>query len=176
MGKFKWVGTILTVAGLVVLAVQNTTPRLALVILGARTPVLPLAVWLLGAIALGALTAVVLITVTAPLSGAAPPSNRRRWQVKPEPSGPSRRPASSQGRLPGDGPPPTGPLLTLPLTHFQTEIAPILSPTKTGKIGASDRPLVSGKIGTAPPRANPRGRPVHSKTATASPSPSRGSV
>jgi hypothetical protein len=128
MGKFKWVGTILTVAGLVVLAVQNTTPRLALVILGARTPVLPLAVWLLGAIALGALTAVVLITVTAPLSGAAPPSNRRRWQVKPEPSGPSRRPASSQGAASRRRPPPNRPATNFTADSFPDRDRPNSQP------------------------------------------------
>ncbi|NJN22996.1 MAG: hypothetical protein HC812_19775 [Leptolyngbya sp. RL_3_1] len=47
-----WVGAVLLVSGLGVFAVQNTAPSLPLLILGSRTPVLPLALWLLGAIGL----------------------------------------------------------------------------------------------------------------------------
>ncbi|MEM8809817.1 MAG: hypothetical protein AAGF01_27675 [Cyanobacteria bacterium P01_G01_bin.38] len=45
---------------LAVLAVQNTAPPIALVVLGSRTAALPLSVWLLGAIAAGAVTTLLL--------------------------------------------------------------------------------------------------------------------
>ncbi|MEM9161616.1 MAG: LapA family protein [Cyanobacteria bacterium P01_F01_bin.4] len=45
---------------LVVLAVQNTAPPIALVVLGSSTAALPLSVWLLGAIAAGAVTTLLL--------------------------------------------------------------------------------------------------------------------
>ncbi|MEM9903755.1 MAG: hypothetical protein AAF921_01865 [Cyanobacteria bacterium P01_D01_bin.44] len=45
---------------LAVLAVQNTTPPIALVVLGSRTAALPLSVWLLGAIAAGVITTLLL--------------------------------------------------------------------------------------------------------------------
>lgn len=77
-------------AALITFALQNMTPTLALVFLGGRTVALPLAVWLVGAIALGALTALILVGVTA---GGAGSSSRRRWRVTPDPGeGPGREP------------------------------------------------------------------------------------
>ncbi len=90
-----WVGAVLISIGLVVLVVQNTAPSLPLVILGARTPVLPLAVWLVVAMGLGALTAGLLVAGGDVVKGNPPRGSRRRWQVRPEPA-PSR-PASQRG-------------------------------------------------------------------------------
>ncbi|NJO77382.1 MAG: hypothetical protein HC827_01920 [Cyanobacteria bacterium RM1_2_2] len=50
---------LLIVGGLVAFAIQNLTP-IALVVLGTRTLALPLAVWVLGALAAGALTTLLL--------------------------------------------------------------------------------------------------------------------
>jgi hypothetical protein len=87
------VSAVLLVGGLVVLALQNTAPSLPLVLVGIRTPVLPLAVWLLGAIALGALTTGLFILL---IGGGGNPrtaqGNRRRWQVRSNPADATRRP------------------------------------------------------------------------------------
>lgn len=66
---------LLLLGGLGLFAWQNATPTLPLVFLGIRTIALPLAVWLLGAIALGVLTAL-LLNILANATSAA--TNRRR--------------------------------------------------------------------------------------------------
>lgn len=58
--------TVVVIAGLVVFAIQNLSPALPLVVLGMRTLTFPLAFWLMGAIALGSLTALFLIGLIAP--------------------------------------------------------------------------------------------------------------
>lgn len=73
----------LIVAALVTLALQNSTPTLTLTFLGWQTIALPLGVWLSSAIALGALTALIMLTLTTS-HRAAGPANRRRWTVRPE--------------------------------------------------------------------------------------------
>ncbi len=86
MGKQtpKLVLIALLVALLVILAWQNSTPLLALSFLGFRSITLPLGVWLVAAIALGAFTAITIIYLTD-LGNAAPPRSRRRqWTVRPD--------------------------------------------------------------------------------------------
>ncbi len=57
MREFRNVLLLVVVGGLTIFALQNTSPSLSLVFLGMRTLALPLSVWILAAIALGALTA-----------------------------------------------------------------------------------------------------------------------
>ncbi|HEY9764245.1 MAG TPA: hypothetical protein V6D07_17075 [Trichocoleus sp.] len=63
----------LLLAAVTILVLQNTSPALPLVFLGVRTSALPLAVWLVGAIALGSLTSVLLATL---VSAGTPDSGR----------------------------------------------------------------------------------------------------
>ncbi|MGD1858864.1 MAG: hypothetical protein ACFB0E_02710 [Leptolyngbyaceae cyanobacterium] len=86
----------LMVAALVVLALQNSTPVLALNFLGWRSVTLPLGVWLVGAIALGALTAIAIAALADSGASSAQRSNRRRWTVRPE--RPERPPHPDAGR------------------------------------------------------------------------------
>jgi uncharacterized integral membrane protein len=91
-----WIGAGLLALVLIVFAIQNTVPSLPLVILGFRTPMLPLAVWLIGAIALGALTTTVLVGVSGNINAMPAKSNRRRWQVRSKPEHPPRAPDPRQ--------------------------------------------------------------------------------
>jgi len=79
---------LIVLAALVLLAVQNSSPSLALAFLGWRTVALPLAVWILGAIALGGLTSLFLAGL---LSFNAPPPVRKSQRHGRGPSGPSQR-------------------------------------------------------------------------------------
>jgi hypothetical protein len=86
MGKQapKLVLVALIVAILVILAWQNSMPLLALSFLGFRSVTLPLGVWLLAAIALGALSAIAIIYL---VDLGAPPNQtarRRQWTVRPD--------------------------------------------------------------------------------------------
>ncbi|MBE7382614.1 MAG: hypothetical protein F6J95_014525 [Leptolyngbya sp. SIO1E4] len=84
MSTPRLVVALLVICGLVTIALQNTSPSLALVFLGFRSITLPLGVWLSGAIALGALTTLAL-TEFIPFSATAPKRPpRRRWQVRPD--------------------------------------------------------------------------------------------
>ena len=103
MGKQtpRLVIAVLIICSLVILALQNASPSLAIVFLGVESIALPLGVWLSSAIALGALTAIAIMTVS---NGGASPvdrGNRRRWTVRPDtpPQNPSNRaPADRQPR------------------------------------------------------------------------------
>jgi hypothetical protein len=106
MRTFRLIVALVGGAALVTFAVQNTTPRLALVFLGGRTVALPLAVWLVGAIALGALTALALVSLAAVEPG---PASRRRWRVNPEGPDPARRRPRSEPREPRRAAPPPPP-------------------------------------------------------------------
>jgi len=75
----------LIVAVLVILALQNLSPTLALVFLGLRSVALPLGVWLVGAIALGAVTAIALATLADLSIAPSQRAPRRRWTVRPDP-------------------------------------------------------------------------------------------
>lgn len=68
---------VIVLAALVVLTIQNLSPSLALVFLGGQTQALPLAFWLLCAIAVGSLTAI-LITLLTSRSAA-----RKGWRQRP---------------------------------------------------------------------------------------------
>ncbi|WP_027269245.1 hypothetical protein, partial [Leptolyngbya sp. PCC 6406] len=92
MRTSRLVVTLLLVAVLVTFALQNTTPVLPLVFLGGRTVALPLAIWIMGAIALGSITALILIGLVSGIGGS-PQKSRRRWRVQPEPE--PRSPQSS---------------------------------------------------------------------------------
>ncbi len=84
MSTSRWVIVLLVVGGLAVFILQNTSPSIALVLLGGRTVALPLAVWLGSAIALGALTAILFSDLVNFGKLAAARSRRRRWQVRPD--------------------------------------------------------------------------------------------
>ncbi|MGF1457404.1 MAG: LapA family protein [Leptolyngbyaceae cyanobacterium] len=73
----------LIVAALIILALDNATPVLALTFLGWQSVSLPLGVWLAGAIALGSLTGIVLLTLTEVGAPTRRPG-RRRWTVRPD--------------------------------------------------------------------------------------------
>jgi hypothetical protein len=107
MRTFRLIVALVGGAALVTFAVQNTTPRLALVFLGGRTVALPLAVWLVGAIALGALTALALVSLAAVDTGAC-----LATAVAGEPRGTRPRPPSPPLGAEGTAPfvTPTAPL------------------------------------------------------------------
>lgn len=110
MGKQapKLVVAALIVAVLVILALQNSSPSLALVFLGLRTVTLPLGVWLTAAIALGALTTLAIAALTGLGFDAGSRANRRRWTVRPDTppadSGPDRERRSWNVRSPQEPP------------------------------------------------------------------------
>ncbi|MEO1146001.1 MAG: hypothetical protein AAFY26_10440 [Cyanobacteria bacterium J06638_22] len=54
---------LIVVAALLVVVLQNTTPLVALTIFGMQTPTLPLGIWVLGAIAMGVLTTLLIATL-----------------------------------------------------------------------------------------------------------------
>ena len=92
MGKQtpRLVIAVLIICGLVILALQNASPSLALVFLGVESITLPLGVWLSGAIALGALTAIALMAVSTGGGPSVSRGNRRRWTVHPNATPPQR--------------------------------------------------------------------------------------
>ena len=97
---------LILLGGLVLLTVQNLSPALPLVILGGSTQPLPLAVWIGGAIAAGALTTLALsalLSLARPVRRSAPKRAaaasfgtgfRTPWT--PQPSGTSAQPGSAQ--------------------------------------------------------------------------------
>lgn len=88
----KLVALVLILLGLVVFVLQNMAPLLSLTLLGFQTPALPLALWMVGAIAAGALTTL----LTKTLIGMRP----RRSSVKPK----ARRPRVGDRPTPPDAP------------------------------------------------------------------------
>ncbi|MBE9065484.1 LapA family protein [Leptolyngbya cf. ectocarpi LEGE 11479] len=95
---------LLVVAALVILVLQNLTPVLELVVLGGTTVALPLAVWLLSAIAIGALCAW-LIYQLAPQKRAYRPIGKRLSDPAPEPSPTNRFVDSPEDSASGYQPP-----------------------------------------------------------------------
>jgi len=92
---FRLAFLIFTLAALVIFALQNVAPVLPLVVLGMQTQALPLAVWVVGAIAAGAVTTILLALLLRLAGG----RNRSR---RPQP----RR---TSGRAAGAGTPWTPP-------------------------------------------------------------------
>lgn len=94
--RFLIVGVLL--AGLGIFTVQNLTPAFALVFLGFQTPVLPLSVWLLGAIAAGACTSFLMWVLfgLASLSGGASPRSPRAKDFTGASPAANPNPASSR--------------------------------------------------------------------------------
>lgn len=96
---------LLIVTGLTLFTLQNVTP-IALVILGSQTPALPLSVWILGAIAAGAATTVLLAVLTrlgsTPTARFARSPSRLRDTEQPlwdtPPRNPSRTSSPRNGR------------------------------------------------------------------------------
>jgi uncharacterized integral membrane protein len=85
MSGIRIIALIAVLVALVVFTVQNLSPALPLVFLGGQTQALPLAFWLLGAIALGSITALLIAGFTRP---AKPARSRRRpggFTVPPNP-------------------------------------------------------------------------------------------
>lgn len=98
---FRIVLLLIIFGGLTLFALQNTSLALPLVFLGMQTQPLPLSLWILMAVAAGALTNGAIAALLR-ISGALPPTSPRR------PSGSSsrgfRRPSSSSSRA-GQSPP-----------------------------------------------------------------------
>ena len=69
---------VVVLAALVVLTIQNLSPSLSLVFLGGQTQALPLAFWLLCAIAVGSLTAILIRLLTSSRS-----ATRKGWRQRP---------------------------------------------------------------------------------------------
>jgi hypothetical protein len=82
MATVRLVIVLLILGTVLLLAVQNTTPALPLVFLGGQTGTLPLAVWLLLAIALGALTT---LFFTALLGSGGGGSRSKAYKYRPQP-------------------------------------------------------------------------------------------
>ncbi|MGD1940757.1 MAG: hypothetical protein ACFB0G_05565 [Leptolyngbyaceae cyanobacterium] len=120
---------VLIVCSLVILALQNASPSLAIVFLGVESIALPLGVWLSGAISLGALTAIAIMTVPTWGSPSVSRGNRRRWTVRPEPT-PSNRDRNPEptDRMPRERPP-----------RRWAAPAPFASPPRASQSSASGR-------------------------------------
>ena len=83
MATVRLVIVVIIVGAVVLLAVQNTSPALPLVFLGGQTGSLPLSLWLLLAIALGALTT---LLATALLQANVGPGKRgKAYKYRPQP-------------------------------------------------------------------------------------------
>lgn len=103
MNTPRLVAALLIVCGLLILTLQNSAQSLPLVFLGMQSVSLPIGAWLSGAIALGALTTLLLTggTSFSPRGPQTERANRRRWQVRdpgttsPEASTSGNRPSSS---------------------------------------------------------------------------------
>lgn len=118
MATSRLLVVLLLLVAVALLAFQNTAPALPLVFLGLRTQAYPLAFWLVGAIALGSLTSLVMVALTtagSPVSesGRRPPNRYgRRIPYDPNPSpGPGtardftanasgQRPSAERGQRP----------------------------------------------------------------------------
>lgn len=88
MSPFRFALLLLILGGLVLFVLQNWTPVLPLVILGTPSQPLPLAFWMMTAIAAGALTTIViagLFRITAFTAAPRKRSNRRPWNMPPSP-------------------------------------------------------------------------------------------
>ncbi|NEQ32220.1 MAG: hypothetical protein F6K04_14670 [Leptolyngbya sp. SIO4C5] len=85
----RLVALLLAVGALVLFALQNTSPALPLVFLGVQTQALPIAVWLVGAIAAGAITALLLAGLMD-LAGGRSPANPRSGWTQPQGDKPPR--------------------------------------------------------------------------------------
>ncbi|MBD2089405.1 hypothetical protein H6F67_06015 [Microcoleus sp. FACHB-1515] len=91
MSSLRSLLLLVIVCGLVLFVIQNWTPALPLVILGVPTQAIPLAFWMMGAIAAGAITTIAisaLFRITA--FTAAPRPSKRKGRSKPFPPDPDR--------------------------------------------------------------------------------------
>lgn len=109
MRTLRIVVAVLIVCSLVILAVQNSSPLIALNVLGVSSVALPVGVWFTGAIALGSLTAIAIAVLTDIGIAASSRASRRRWTVRPDPadtatSRNSRSSRSQDGRPPEPSP------------------------------------------------------------------------
>ncbi|MEB3358884.1 MAG: hypothetical protein VKK04_19315 [Synechococcales bacterium] len=132
MSIAKLILLLLVLGALVVFALENWLPAVPLVILGSSTVALPLAVWILGAIAAGALTTLV-VTLLLRLGGGGNVPSRRRSPVQPNRD---RTESVASGRA--DRPQWSSP----PFAGFSRQ------PTAEKAAAASDRP----RSGAASPR------------------------
>jgi len=82
MATTRWVLGGGALGTLLLLGLQNLSPRLPLVLLGSRTLALPLGLWLVLAILLGALTTLALNALLGPPRSS---GKRRRYQYEPQP-------------------------------------------------------------------------------------------
>ncbi|MEO1067635.1 MAG: hypothetical protein AAFW95_00715 [Cyanobacteria bacterium J06638_6] len=83
MATVRLIVVLLVVGVVVLLGLQNLATSLPLVFFGGSTQALPLGVWLVGAIALGALTTLVLTALLG--SGSSPPGRRSKtYKYRPE--------------------------------------------------------------------------------------------
>ncbi|MGC9526157.1 MAG: LapA family protein [Limnospira sp.] len=91
MSSKRAIAILVLVGGLSILTVQNLSPALPLVFLGVRLPTLPLSLWMLIAIATGALTAIILSS----FSKVSPTPSRHR--TSPPPPDPPKPPVEPSG-------------------------------------------------------------------------------
>lgn len=125
MREFRTVLLLVVVGGLIIFAVQNTSPSLALVFLGMKSIPLPLSVWVLGAIALGAVTSWVMeILLRLYAHWAAKDSRPRRGRspyrdpIEPSPEPPASWSPSARNPQ-AETPPPSGRTWDPNATHLQ---------------------------------------------------------
>jgi uncharacterized integral membrane protein len=85
MSTVRLVIVLLVLGTVLLLAVQNTSPALPLVFLGIQTLALPLAVWLVLAIALGALTTLLLTALLRSAGGRSNGGGRTAYKYRPQP-------------------------------------------------------------------------------------------
>ncbi|MGF1568713.1 MAG: hypothetical protein ACFCVD_11700 [Nodosilinea sp.] len=105
MATVRLVIVLLVLGAMALLALQNMTPALPLVFLGINFQPLPLAVWLLGAVGLGALTTLVLTGLLGSTGGGGG-SRTNAYKYQPQPF---YEPDSGPGSPPGNGPSPAPP-------------------------------------------------------------------
>lgn len=95
----RLIAALLIAASLLILALQNAEPSLSLAFLGSTTLSLPVGVWLCGAIALGALTGLMLMEAPGLFAQSPKRAGRRQWQVRaPGTSAPAREDRPSAPR------------------------------------------------------------------------------
>ena len=105
MATVRLIVVVLVLGLVVLLGVQNLAPALPLVFLGGNTQALPLGVWLVGAVLLGALTTLGLTALMGPLGGGGGRSQAYKYRPQSfyEPTG---APGSGAGSTAGQGGPP----------------------------------------------------------------------
>ncbi|MGB3137220.1 MAG: hypothetical protein WBB18_10495, partial [Nodosilinea sp.] len=108
MATVRLIIVVLVLGLVVLLGVQNLAPELPLIFFGSGTQALPLGVWLVGAVLLGALTTLVLTALLGSLRGSAGRSSGYKYRPQSfyEPAGSSSDPSVSRTASDRPSPPP----------------------------------------------------------------------